>query len=91
MAYYQDPPGKLKKALQNAKRRKPVSPPPGLEPPPCPEPVVEHVQTVVSLIEGRPVSRQEIVEMLFRVLRQRRMVRRRRIDQAVDWLNANPP
>jgi hypothetical protein len=37
------------------------------------------------------VCRQEILAMLWRVLRQHRMARRRRIDQAVDWLNANPP
>jgi hypothetical protein len=49
------------------------------------------VRTVVSLIEGRRVVRREIEEMLARVLRQHSMARRRRIDQAVDWLNANPP
>jgi hypothetical protein len=45
----------------------------------------------VSLIEDRLVGRQEILAMLLRVLRQHSMARRRRIDQAVDWLNANPP
>jgi hypothetical protein len=29
--------------------------------------------------------------MLLRVLRQHSMVRRRRIDQAVDWWNQKPP
>lgn len=90
VAYYQDLPGKAKKAHQNAKRRKPVPEPPP-DPPPFPEPVIKHVQRVVSLIEGQAVNRREIVEMLTRVLRQHSMVRRRRIDQAVDWLNANPP
>ena len=90
MAYYREPEGKIKKALQNAKRRKQV-PEPSPDPPSFPEPVIKHVQMVVSLIEGRPVSRQEILEMLARVLRQHSMVRRRRIDQAVDWLKANPP
>ena len=95
MAYYQEPEGKIKKAIQNAKRRKPVplAPPtaPPTDPLPCSEPVLEHVQRVVSLMEDRLVCRQEILTMLWRVLRQHRMARRRRIDQAVDWLNANPP
>ena len=90
VAYYREPEGKIKKAIQNAKRRQPV-PVPALAPVPSPRPVVEHVRTVVSLIEGRRVSRPEILELLARVLRQHRMVRRRKIDQAVEWLNANPP
>jgi hypothetical protein len=94
--YYRDSPGKIKKAIQNARRRKQVpvpviAPAPSTESLPCPEPVLEHVRMVVSLIEGRPVTPQEILEMLARILRQHRMVRRRKIDQAVDWLNANPP
>ena len=91
VAYYQEREGKIKKAIQNAKRRKPVPPAPPTDPLPCPEPILEHVQRVVSLVEDRLVSRQEILEMLLRVLRQHSMVRRRRIDQAVDWLNAHPP
>lgn len=91
VAYYREPEGKIKKAIQNAKRRKPVPLAPPTAPLPCPAPVLEHVQRVVSLIEDRWVCRQEILTMLWRVLRQHRMARRRRIDQAVDWLNANPP
>lgn len=53
--------------------------------------VVEHVRVVVSLIEDRPVSLEEIWQMLSRVLRQRSMPNRRPIDHAVAWLNANPP
>ena len=91
VAYYQDAPGKAKKAIQNAKRRQPGSAQATPVPEAIPPPVVEHIQRVVSLIERREVSRREILEMLARVLRQHSMVRRRRIDQAVDWLNANPP
>ena len=91
VAYYQEPEGKVKKAIQNAKRRQPGPPTPPADPLPCPESIIEHVQGVVSLMEYRLVSRQEILTMLWRVLRQHRMARRRRIDQAVDWLNANPP
>jgi hypothetical protein len=55
------------------------------------EPMVEHVRMVSRLIEGRPVSRREVREMLERVLRQHRMVRHRKIDQAVAWIKENPP
>jgi hypothetical protein len=53
--------------------------------------MVEHVRMAVSLIEGRRVSVEEILEMLARVLRQHSMCRRRKIDQTVAWLNENPP
>lgn len=56
-----------------------------------PEPLVVHVQVVVSLIERRPVSRKEILEVVAKVLRQQGLGRRRKIDQAVAWLNENPP
>jgi hypothetical protein len=53
--------------------------------------LVEHVRVVVSLIEERPVSLEEIWQMLLRVLSQRSMGRRRKIDHVVAWLHANPP
>jgi len=89
---------KDRKRFQNSKRRKA-----GLAekeehaqsaeavPGPWPEPLVEHVRVVVSLIEGRSASREEIREMLAKVLRQQGMGRRSKIDQAVAWLNENPP
>lgn len=55
------------------------------------EPLVEHVRMVCSVIEGRRISRNEILEMLGKVLRQHRMARRRRIDHVVAQLNQNPP
>ena len=93
---------KDRKQRQNNKRRKAGSqekekekekPAPSREavPGPWPQPLVEHVRVVVSLIEGREVSREEILEMLAKVLRQQGMARRRKIDQAVSWLNENPP
>jgi hypothetical protein len=96
-AYYQDEPGKEKKRQQNAKRRKrlvPVTPlavPLPEAAPPWPRPIVEYVRMVTSLIEGRPVTLAEVVEMLRRVVRQHRMVRTRRIDQIIAQLNAHPP
>jgi hypothetical protein len=96
-AYYQDEPGKEKKRQQNAKRRK-ASPPAALPTSPpaeapllWPRPIVEYVRLVTGLIEGRVVSLAEVVEMLRRVLRQHSMVRMRRIDKMVAWLNERPP
>jgi hypothetical protein len=56
-----------------------------------PEPLVVHVQGVVSLIERRAVSREEIGEVMAKVLRQQGLGRRRKIDHAVAWLNEHPP
>jgi hypothetical protein len=53
--------------------------------------MLEHVQMVCSLIEGRRVSRREILEMLERVLRQHSMCRRTKVEQTVAWLNEHPP
>ena len=101
--YYRDPRGKTKKSALNQKRRAPVSPAKlpevpkarGLEPEPVlaqrNEPMIEYVRMVVSLIEGRPVSGQEVRAMLEKVLRQHTMCRRRKIDQTVAWLNEQPP
>jgi hypothetical protein len=53
--------------------------------------VVEQVRVVVSLMEHRSVSLEEIWAMLVKVLRQRSIGRRRRIDHTLDWLHAHPP
>jgi hypothetical protein len=53
--------------------------------------LVEYVRRVVSLIERRRVSVEEIWGMLARGLRQHMMVRRKKVDQVVAWLNKNPP
>jgi hypothetical protein len=53
--------------------------------------LMEHVRVVVSLIEGRPISLEEIWEMLVRVLRQHSMPRRRKSDHTAAWLNTHPP
>jgi len=92
--YYRQPEGKAKKHDLNARRRKTPAPSPPTPPsPPLPWPraIVDYLRVVVGLIEGRPVLLCEIVEMLQRTLRQHRMVRLRRIDQGVAWLNAQPP
>ena len=101
--YYRDPGGKTKKSALNQNRRAPVLPAKlleapqarGLEPEPVlaqrNAPVVEYVRMVIGLIEGRRVSRREVLEMLARVLRQHRLGRRRKIDHTLAWLNEHPP
>jgi hypothetical protein len=53
--------------------------------------IVDHVRMVVSLIEGRPISRRQVLRMLATVLRQHTMCRVRQIDHAVAWLKKRPP
>lgn len=53
--------------------------------------VIGHVRVIVSRLEGRPVSREEIWETLLHFSRQRTIGRRRKIDHTVAWLNAHPP
>jgi hypothetical protein len=53
--------------------------------------IVDHVRMVVSLIEGRPISRRQVRTMLATVLRQHTMCRFRRMDHAVAWLKKQPP
>jgi len=92
VAYYREPEGKVKKRALNARRRKTPQPPAPLAPaPPWLRPFLEYVCVMVGLIEGRQVRLWEVVEMLERVERQHRMVRTRRIDQSVAWLNERPP
>lgn len=55
------------------------------------EDLVAYVRMVTSLIEGRRVSRAEVVQMLARVVRQRSIARRRRIDHVMAFLNESPP
>jgi hypothetical protein len=63
----------------------PPEPPSGIcdseaSPGPRPTPMLMYLRMVVSLIEGRPVSGEEIRAMLARVLRQHSIPRRRKID-----------
>jgi hypothetical protein len=61
------------------------------EAPQFPAGVVSYVAMVASLIEGRPVSKEEIVRVLLRAMRQHSMARRRRIDYVVAQLNQRGP
>jgi hypothetical protein len=92
VAYYQEAEGKVKKRELNARRRKTSRPPPPATPAPAwLRSILQYVCVVVGLIEGRKVDLCEVVEMLERTQRQHRMVRMRRIDQSVAWLNEQPP
>jgi hypothetical protein len=58
---------------------------------PWPQPLLEYVRMVVSLIERRKVSLEEIDQMLMKIWRQRSMARPRKLDHIVGWLNEHPP
>ena len=98
VAYYRNSVGKQKKRMQNHKRRNHpgrADPLRGVtigrqgeerQQLPLPvNPVVGYIGMVVSLIEGRRVSQEEIVEMLARVLRQHSISRRRRMEYLLSY------
>ena len=101
-AYYREPKGQRKKSDLNQRRPRKYCPPKPAPTPPKTRPprprrarwnlrLVEYVRMVASLIEGRRISRRQVLRMLARKLRQHTMSRRRRIDQTVAWLNEEPP
>lgn len=99
-AYYKTEVGvKKKKKLNSGRRSSPnreeepekKSAANGDETPSFDATIVEHVQMVVSLIEGRRVSREEVLEMLATTMRQRSMSRERSIDYVVRSLLEEPP
>ena len=101
IAYYNTEEGKTKKKIQNGKRRQSEQRRGHADRREEPEPerdgirwdvgIVDYVRMVTSLIEGRPVSRQEILEMLGRSMRQHSIVRRRRMDYVLAYLKENAP
>jgi len=66
---------------------------PGAEPPRAEfDPgMVEHLRIATSLIEGRKVSTDEILQMLTRIMRQHSLVREKRIDYVLRYLTEKPP
>jgi len=99
--YYGSEVGKFKKKIQNGKRGNGGARPntsqaeTGREvvPDGCrfDAGMVGYVRMVTSLIEGRRVSRDEILRMLARAVRQHSMSRRRRIDYVLWRLMKNGP
>ena len=100
--YYRTPEGKFKKKIQNGKRSEAETKVVFHE---CEQAgsnlvqdermvaisVLCYLRMVISLIEGWRVTAAEILEMLARVLRQHSVVRRRRIDYVLQYLNERAP
>ena len=100
VAYYRTPEGRQKKKAHN--RRRYIKRPPQRQPPrpesPMPEPeprpsptLVTHLATVATLVEGRRVSHEEIVQLLQKIQRQRSMAHRTHLAYALTQLKENPP
>lgn len=90
MAYYRTEEGRQKRKIQNGKRKR-RSPerakPEAIE---LSAPMVEHVRMVVGLIEQRRVSREEVMRMLARVLRQHSLFFGRGSDHIPSLNEASP-
>jgi len=92
--YYSSEVGKAKKKLHNSRRRQQDHRPRRVaferqeEKRPFDAGIVRYLATVTSLIEGRRVMEEEIVEMLARAVRQHSMVRQRRMEYLLNyWKN----
>jgi hypothetical protein len=103
-AYNRSRAGRLKKKIRNGTRSSRGQPDPAPAEAPREEStkrdpeasefaagLIEYLAVAVSLIEGRRVSREEIVEVLHRAMRQRSFARERRIDYVVRTLKEKPP
>jgi len=53
--------------------------------------MLKYLCMLTSLIEGRRIFMEELLEMLARSMRQRSMYRTRRIDYVLSYLNKHPP
>jgi hypothetical protein len=98
VAYYRDPDVKKRKKIPLNQRRKrkgatarTTASVPKARAAKANPLIVDHVRMVVSLLESRPISLRQVRRMLATVLRQHTMSRVRPIDQAVAWLNKQPP
>ena len=94
VAYYQDGAGKMKKQIQNEKRagakaeNEPAAAADAAGGEGVSEAMIKHVQRVTSQIEGRRVSREEVVAML---LRQRSMGETKPTGDNAARSNEHPP
>lgn len=98
--YYRTAEGKFKKRMQNSKRGKVVAeeslPGEGQAAFERRETrfkahMVDYLRMAISLIEGRPVSTAEILEMLSRSMRQHSLARGHRMDYVLRHLNTRAP
>lgn len=53
--------------------------------------MLKYLCMVTSLIEGRRISMEELLQMLARSMRQRSMSRTNRTDYILNYLNNHPP
>jgi hypothetical protein len=85
VAYYRDEPGKMKKKFQNARRAagKAGEAAPAAEPS---EEMIKHLQRVLGAIEGRRVSREEVL-----AVRQRSLGRWLRVVDNAARTDERPP
>jgi hypothetical protein len=95
VAYYATAEGKTKKKMQNDKRVRggvgAAANPPLSGAVELPAGMVRYVAMVASLIEGRRVREEEIVQVLVRAMRQHSMARRSRMDYVVAQLQKHGP
>ena len=104
-AYYGTKEGQVKKRMQNDKRRgqsnnvdeeclgeekSSTGAVCEAQEGPCSEEILAHVRMATSQIEGRKVSREEILRMLERAMRQHSIGRERRMDYLVRILKEHP-
>lgn len=54
-------------------------------------PLLPYVRMLVSLVEGVAFSRQAIVDLLLRTMRQHSLSRRTRVDYVLAFLHQHPP
>lgn len=99
-AYYRTEEGRRKKRELNRKRRlfsaraaapKKTSGATISAPPSLPPALARHIRLVVSFLEGRWLTWQEMGDLIAKIVRQHRLGRQRRIDYAVARLNKGPP
>jgi hypothetical protein len=98
VAYYREAEGKLKKRDLNQRR---TAEPPASHPEPASPKapvsgkpsaiIVAHVQMALSLIEGRRLSRGQVIEILAKVLRQHTIGWRRQSGHASSRSDKRPP
>lgn len=85
VAYYRDESGKMKKRIQNERRgTEGAAPVPAAAEPS--EKLIKHLQMVLSSIEGRKVSREEVL-----ALRQRSLAERNAAADSGGTSDARPP
>jgi len=101
-AYYHTSEGKMKKKRHNGNRTPQAPAPADTAPPAQSAPLnldqaefdpgmVKHLRVATSLIEGRKVTRQEIVEMLRRTVRQHGMAEEQGTEYGEDRVKRPPP